>query len=81
MSIQNEMRRTQKTNLEHKAKRLRMEITRLSQIISVNVDCTLHRPEALFVEETDSQWDELKAKWADLNVALAEIKRLEEELT
>ncbi|MDD4355823.1 MAG: hypothetical protein PHN98_01125 [Smithellaceae bacterium] len=80
MSLQNEMRRTHLANLEHKCKRLRQDITALAKLIAINLDCTLHRPEDLPVAETDSQWDELKAKWADLIAAQEEIKRLEEEL-
>ncbi|ESP62815.1 hypothetical protein SMITH_196 [Smithella sp. ME-1] len=80
MSTQNAMRRVKLTNLEHIAKRLRLEIESLAQIISLNLDCSLTRPEDLLVDTMDSQWDELKSKWADLTVALSEIKRLEEEL-
>ncbi|MFA6290218.1 MAG: hypothetical protein WC637_00475 [Victivallales bacterium] len=80
MSLQNEMRRTQKINLEFKAKRLRGEIENLARIICVNLDCSLHRPEDLPVSEVDSQWDELKDKWAALSICLTEIKKLEEEL-
>lgn len=80
MSIQNEMRRTQLTNLEHKTKRMRADIEALCRIICINLDCSLHRAEDLPIAETDSQWDELKSKWAELISAQAEIKRLEEEL-
>lgn len=80
MSIQNEMRRTRKTNLEFRAKRLRGEIDGLCRLIQVNLDCSLAKPEDLPVGEIDSQWDELKSKWADLTVALEEIRRLDEEL-
>jgi hypothetical protein len=80
MSIQNEMRRMNKTNLEYKAKRLSGEIDNLARIICVNLDYSLHRPEDLPVSEIDNQWDELKSKWADLTIARSEIKRLEEEL-
>jgi hypothetical protein len=80
MSVQNEMRRVKKTNLEHSARRLRMEIENLTQTISINLDCGLKKPEELPINEMDSQWDELKAKWADLTIALAEIDRLEAEL-
>lgn len=80
MSMQNEMRRTKKTNLEYTARRLRKEIDSLSRLISVNLDCSLLKPEELPVGEIDGQWDELKAKWAELSVANAEIARLEEEL-
>jgi hypothetical protein len=80
MSFQNEMRRTQKTNLEFKARRLRAEIDSLCRLIQVNLDCSLKKPEELPVEEVDGQWDELKSKWADLAVANAEIARLEQEL-
>ena len=81
MSLQNEMRRTQKVNLEHKAKRLRGEIENLAQTICINLDCSLKRPEDLPVGEVDSQWDELKSKWAELTVSLNEIRRLEAELS
>ncbi len=81
MSLQNEMRRTAKTNLEYKAKRLRTEIEGLARLICINLDCGLKRPEDLPIEEMDIQFDELKSKWADLAVALEEIKRLEAELT
>jgi hypothetical protein len=81
MSVQNEMRRTQKTNLEFKAKRLRGEIDSLCRLIQINLDCSLKTPEELPVSEIDAQWDELKSKWADLSVANAEIARLESELT
>lgn len=80
MSLQNEMRRTRLTNLEHSAKRLRLEIEKLAETICINLDCGLQRPEDLGIDVLDSQWDELKAKWAELTVALAEIKRLEDEL-
>ncbi|MCX5828749.1 MAG: hypothetical protein NTV58_12240 [Deltaproteobacteria bacterium] len=80
MSIQNEMRRVKLTNLEHGVKRLRMEIESLARTICINLDCSLRRPEELPIGEVDSQFDELKSKWADLTVSLEEIKRLEEEL-
>lgn len=80
MSLQNEMRRVKLTNLMHKARALRMDIGVLSRTINVNLDTSLTPPENLPVETVDSQWDELKAKWAELNVAVADIKRLEEEL-
>ncbi|PKN71212.1 MAG: hypothetical protein CVU54_01970 [Deltaproteobacteria bacterium HGW-Deltaproteobacteria-12] len=80
MSIQNEMRRVRITNLEHTARRLRMEIESLCKTICINLDCGLTKPESLPIDQVDSQWDELKTKWADLTVALAEIARLEEEL-
>lgn len=80
MSTQNELRRINLANLNHKVKRLRIEIDELSKIICINLDCSLHRPEDLQIEETDSQWDELKTKWAELSVTLSEIARLEDEL-
>lgn len=80
MSVQNEMRRTRKTNLEFAAKRLRGEIEALAKIICINLDCSLHHPEDLPIAEVDAQIDELKAKWASLAVALEEISRLEQEL-
>jgi hypothetical protein len=80
MSVQNEMRRTQKTNLEFKARRLRGEIDSLCRLIQINLDCSLKKPEELPVGEIDAQWDDLKSKWADLSVANAEIARLEQEL-
>lgn len=80
MSTQNAMRHIKLTNLEHTVRRLRMEIENLARIICINLDCSLTRPEMLPVSDVDSQWDELKSKWADLTVALSEIKRLEEEL-
>lgn len=80
MSIQNEMRRINLTNLTHKVKRLRLEIESLSRTICINLDCSLTRPEALPITEVDSQWDDIKNKWADLTIALAEIARLEAEL-
>lgn len=81
MSIQNEMRRVKLTNKEHTAKRLRMEIETLARTIAINLDCSLHRPDELPVTDIDSQWDELKSKWADLTLAISEIERLEAELT
>lgn len=80
MSLQNEIRRTQKTNLEFKARRLRGEISSLAQTICINLDCSLKHPEELPIDVVDNQFDELKNKWADLTVAVSEIKRLEEEL-
>ena len=80
MSAQNEIRRTKKTNLEFAAKRLRMEIENLAKVICINLDCSLHHPEDLPISEADSQFDELKEKWAELTVALAEISRLDQEL-
>lgn len=80
MSVQNEMRRTRKTNLEFAAKRLRIEIENLARIICINLDCSLHHPEDLPIGEADAQFDELKQKWSELAVALAEISRLEQEL-
>jgi len=80
MSLQNEIRRTKLTNLEHNAKRLRMEIESLAKIICINLDCSLTKPEALDIAVLDSQWDELKNKWAELSVTLAEVAKLEDEL-
>lgn len=80
MSLQNEMRRVRKTNLEFTARRLRGEIENLSRIICMNLDCSMKKPEDLPIGETDAQFDELKAKWGELGVALAEISRLKEEL-
>lgn len=80
MSLQNEMRRTQKANLEYKARRLRIEIQNLTRLLCINLDCSLHKPEDLPIGEADSQFDELKEKWGELGVALAEISRIDEEL-
>jgi hypothetical protein len=80
MSTLNAMRRVKLTNLEHTAKRLRIEIENLAQILCINLDCSLKRPEDLPIDIVDNQFDELKSKWAELTVALSEIKRLEEEL-
>jgi len=80
MSVQNEMRRVKKTNLEYAAKRLRREIEDLARIICLNLDCSLHHPEDLPIGEADAQFDQLKAKWGELVVALAEISRIDEEL-
>ncbi len=80
MSLQNEMRRVQLTNLEHTAKRLRMEIEDLARIICINLDCSLKRPDDLPVEEVDSQWDDLKSKWGELAVVSSNIQRLKAEL-
>jgi len=80
MSTQNAMRQVKLTNLMHTAARLRQDIGALERTISINLDTSLTRPENLPVEIIDSQWDELKSKWAELTVALADIKRLEEEL-
>lgn len=80
MSIQNEMRRVRLTNLEYKTRRLRPEIESICRTICINLDCGLTKPEALPITLVDSQFDELKNKWADLSVTLEEIKRLEEDL-
>ncbi len=80
MSVQNEMRRVKLTNLMHKARTLRMEIGTLTRTISVNLDTSLTPPENLPVATIDSQWDELKAKWMELNIAVRDTQRLEEEL-
>ena len=80
MSLQNEMRRTKLTNLEYTTKRLRMDIKSLAKIICINLDCSLRHPEDLPIAEVDGQWDDLKAKWAELISAQEEIRRLEEEL-
>ena len=81
MSLQNEMRRVEKTNLEHKAKRLRYEIETLVRTICVNLDTSLKAPENLPINDVDSQFDDLKTKWAELNMALGQISRLQKELT
>jgi len=80
MSTLNAMRRVKLTNLAHTAKRLGIEIENLAQIICINLDCSLHRPEDLQIDIVDNQFDELKSKWAELISATAEIKRLEDEL-
>lgn len=81
MSTQNAMRRVKLTNLEHKAKQLRVEIENLARTICINMDMGLNHPEDIQVEIIDSQWDQLKDKWAELTVALAENERLKEELS
>jgi hypothetical protein len=81
MSLQNEMRRVRLTNLEHIVRKLRLEIASLCKIICINLDLGLFsKPDDLPIAETDSQWDELKSKWAELIAHKEEIKRLEEEL-
>jgi hypothetical protein len=80
MSTINAMRHVKITNFEHKAKKLRVEIGNLVQVICINLDCSLHKPEDLPIDIVDNQFDELKSKWAELISATAEIKRLEEEL-
>jgi hypothetical protein len=80
MSMQNEMRRVRLTNLEHIARRLRREIESLCKTICINLDCSMQQPESLPVGEVDSQWDDLKNKWADLTVTLAEIAKIKAEL-
>jgi len=80
MSIQNEMRRVRLTNLEHMARRYRTEIESLCKTICINLDLgLLANPEDLPIAQVDSQWDELKSKWADLTIAVNEIKKLKEE--
>jgi len=80
MSIQNEMRRVKKTNLEFRARTLRSSIDSLCSTIQINLDCDLHKPEDLPVAEIDAQWDEVKAKWGELVSVTEDIRRLEEEL-
>jgi len=81
MSLQNEMRRTRLTNLQYTAKRLRADIAALTRLICFNIDLSLRAPEDMPVGDIDGQWDDLKAKWAELLTTLAEVKRLEEELS
>jgi hypothetical protein len=80
MSIENEMRRTRKTNLEHQTKKLRFDIENLTRTIRVNLDCTLTQPEDLPMDVIDSQIDELKMKWAGLLTTISELARIEEAL-
>lgn len=80
MSVQNEMRRVRLTNLEYLVRGYRRGIEHLCKTICINLDCSLTRPEALPITEVDGQWDEVKNKWADLTVALAESARLKAEL-
>lgn len=80
MSTQNEMRRVKKTNLEHQAKRLRFEIEGLSKTICINLDCSITRPDDLPMDVLDSQFDELKGKWAELVTTMAEVSALDEAL-
>ncbi len=80
MSLQNELRRTSKVNLEYTAKRLRQEIGALCRLIAINLDCSLKEPEDLPIPEVDAQMDELKAKWSELRVTNEKIRRLDEEL-
>lgn len=80
MSLQNELRRTSKVNLEYTAKRLRQEIGALCRLIAINLDCSLKEPEDLPIPEVDAQMDELKAKWSELMVTNEKIRRLDEEL-
>lgn len=80
MSVQNEMRRVKKTNLEFRARNLRNDIERICRTICINLDCSLKKPEELPIAEVDAQFDDLKSQWAELIAANAEISRLEEEL-
>lgn len=81
MSVQNEMRRVKKTNLEFTVKRLRMEIEGLTRTICVNLDISLTQAEDLPIADVDCQMDELKDKWGVLNQALSEIERINQELS
>lgn len=81
MNLLKEMHKTQKVNLEFTAKRLRGEVETLARIICINLDCVLRKPEELPITEVDNQFDELKSKWAELNTKLAEIARIEKELS
>lgn len=81
MSVQNEMRRVKRTNLEHTARRLRGEILSLTKTICVNLDTTLVAPEQLPIDDIDSQFDELKSKWAELIHANSEIADINEALS
>ncbi len=80
MSLQNELRRTNRVNLEYTAKRVRQEIVALCRLIAINLDCSLKDPEDLPIPEVDAQMDELKAKWSELRVTNEKIRRLDEEL-
>lgn len=80
MSAQNEMRKVRRTNLEFTAKRLRTEIASLAGTICINLDTSLRPAEELPIAETDSQFDELKNKWAELVQALSEISKINEAL-
>lgn len=80
MSAINEMKRVKRTNLEHSAKRLRSEIEALTRTICINLDTSLCHPEDLPIGEVDSQFDELKGKWAELNQNISEVNRINEDL-
>ena len=47
---------------------------------SASIYCSLHHPEDLPIAEADAQFDQLKEKWGELSVALAEIATLNAEL-
>jgi len=80
MSLQNELRKQNRTNLEFKARRLRDQLKSLAATISINLDTSLRKPEETPVLEVDAQWDEYKAVWGELLQANADIERLNEEL-
>jgi hypothetical protein len=80
MSAQNEMRKVRLTNLEHTVKRLRLEIGSLAKTICINLDTSLRPAEQLPISEADSQFDELKCKWAELLQTQSEINEINEAL-
>jgi hypothetical protein len=61
---------SQTYELNARRRALRQEIGTLARTISINMDTSLTRAENLPVEVIDSQWDELKSKWAELTIAL-----------
>ncbi len=80
MSAQNELRRVRMTNLEHTAKRLRVEIRALASTICINLDTSLRPAEQLPISDVDSQFDDLKCKWGELIQAMSEIAEIAEAL-
>lgn len=65
---------------EQKQARLQMRIEGYARHIRQSLNTTLTPAAELEIPLLDEQWDELKAAWAELQVVMSDIARLEKEL-
>ena len=80
MSLERAAMRGRLAEAQQKRERLKLKIDGNARHLRQGLNTALTPAAELEVPLLDEQWDELKTAWAELQVTLADIDRLEREL-
>lgn len=80
MSLEREAMNSRLIAAQKKQQRCRYSIEANAEAIRTKLNTALTRPDDLDIPLIDELWDQLKSAWGELELAGADIKRLEKEL-